>query len=64
MTAMAVLVPDCRVIFDFSATAEHILTKNDKKQALKVLYQVCVFRADQLTKMVALVSDVKRIIGF
>ena len=34
--------------FDFfSATAEWILTKLDRKQFIKALYQVCVFRADQ-----------------
>ena len=35
-------------IFDLSSeTAERNLTKLDRKQDLKVLYQVCVFRADR-----------------
>ena len=35
-------------IFDFSSeTAERNSTKLDRKQDLNVLYQVCVFRADQ-----------------
>ena len=39
-------------IFDFfSKTAEQILTKLDRKQVLKVLYQECVFRADWKSKM-------------
>ena len=36
---------------DCSETAELNLTKLDRKQDLNVLYQVCVFRADQKTKM-------------
>ena len=45
-------------IFDFSSeTAERISTKLDRKQDLNVLYQVCVFRADQKNKMAALASD-------
>ena len=45
-------------IFDFSSeTAERNSTKLDRKQDLNVLYQVCVFRADQKNKMAALVSD-------
>ena len=45
-------------IFDFSSeTAERNSTKLDRKQDLNVLYQVCVFRADNLTKMSALASD-------
>ena len=45
-------------IFDFSSeTAEQNATKLDRKQDLKVLYQVCVFRADRKNKMAALVSD-------
>ena len=44
--------------FDFfSATAEWILTKLDRKQVLNALYQVCVFRADRKSKMAALASD-------
>ena len=39
-------------IFDFcSETAELNLTKLDRKQDRNVLYQVCVFRAEQKTKM-------------
>ena len=42
-------------IFDFSSeTAEQKLMKLDRKQDLKVLYQVCVFRADRKNKMAAL----------
>ena len=45
-------------IFDFSSeTAERNSTKLDRKQDLNVLYQVCVFRADQKNKMAALASD-------
>ena len=45
-------------IFDFSSeTAERNSTKLDRKQDLNILYQVCVFRADQKNKMAALVSD-------
>ena len=45
-------------IFDFSSeTAERNLTKLDRKQDLKVLYQVCVFWADRKNKMAALASD-------
>ena len=45
-------------IFDFfSETAEQNSTKFDRKQDLKVLYQVCVFRADRKNKMAALASD-------
>ena len=45
-------------IFDFSSeTAERNSTKLDMKQDLKVLYQVCVFRADRKNKMAALASD-------
>ena len=45
-------------IFDFSSeTAEQNSTKLDRKQDLKVLYQVCVFRAVQKNKMAALASD-------
>ena len=45
-------------IFDFSSkTAEWNSTKLDRKQDLNVLYQVCVFRADQKNKMAALASD-------
>ena len=42
-------------IFDFSSeTAERNSTKLDRKQDLNVLYQVCVFRADQKNNMAAL----------
>ena len=45
-------------IFDFSSeTAEQNSTKLDRKQDLNVLYQVCVFQADQKNKMAALASD-------
>ena len=45
-------------IFDFSSeTAEQNSTKLDRKQDLKALYQVCVFRADRKNKMAALASD-------
>ena len=37
----------------FSETAERNSTKFDRKQDLNVLYQVCVFRADQKNKMAA-----------
>ena len=50
-------------IFDFSSeTAERNSTKLDRKQGiyLKVLYQVCVFRADRKNKMAALASDLLR----
>ena len=47
-----------RDIFDFSSeTAEPNSTKFDRKQDLKALYQVCVFRADWKNKMAALASD-------
>ena len=45
-------------IFDFSSeTTERNSRKLDRKQDLNVLYQVCVFRADQKNKMAALASD-------
>ena len=45
-------------IFDFSSEIdERNSTKLDRKQDLKVLYQVCVFWADQKNKMAALASD-------
>ena len=45
-------------IFDFSfETAKPNSTKLDRKQDLKALYQVCVFRADRKNKMAALASD-------
>ena len=48
-------------IFDFySETADWNWTKLDRKQDLNVLYQVCVFRADQKTKMAALADSSKR----
>ena len=48
-------------IFDFSSeTAERNSTKLDRKQDQNVLYKVCVFRADQLTKMSALADFSKR----
>ena len=43
--------------FDFfSATAEQILTKLDRKEVLNILYQVCVFRTDWSSKMAILAS--------
>ena len=48
-------------IFDFSSeTADWNWTKLDRKQDLNVLYQICVFRADQKTKMAALADSSKR----
>ena len=48
-------------ISDFSSeTAERNSTKLDKKQDLNVLYQVCVYRANQKNKMPSLVSDLLR----
>ena len=48
-------------IFDFpSETTERNSTKLDRKQDLNVLYQVCVFQADQKNKMAALASDLMR----
>ena len=47
-----------RDIFDFSyETAEQNSTKLDRKQDLKALYQVCVFRADRKNKMAAPAFD-------
>ena len=48
-------------IFDFSSeTAERNSKKLDRKQDFNVLYQVCVFQADQKNKMAALASDLLR----
>ena len=48
-------------IFDFSSeTPEQNSKKLDRKQDLDVLYQVCVFWADHLTKMSALADSSKR----
>ena len=45
-------------IFDFSSeTAERNSRKLDRKQDLKVLYQICDFRADWKNKMASLASD-------
>ena len=41
----------------FSATTEQNATKLEWKQDLHVLYQICIFRADQKSKMTILVSD-------
>ena len=50
-----------RDIFDFSSeTAELNWMKLDSKKDLNVLYEVCVFRADQKTKMAALADSSKR----
>ena len=48
-------------IFDFSETPKRNSTKLDRKQDLNVLYQVCVFRVDQYTKIAALVVVSKRL---
>ena len=42
-------------IFYFSSALLNRITKLDRKQNRIVLYQVCVFRVDQYTKMAALV---------
>ena len=48
-------------LFDFiSTTTEYILSKLDRKQVLNALHQVCVFRADRKSKIVALYSDLLR----
>ena len=48
-------------IFVFSSEhAERNSTKLDRKQDLNVFYQVCVYRADQSTKMFALADSSKR----
>ena len=47
-------------ISDFSETTERNSLKLDRKHDLNVLYQVCVFRADQKNKMAALASDCPR----
>ena len=48
----------CWDIFDFSSeTTERNSTKLDRKQDINVLYQICVFRANQTNKMTALSSD-------
>ena len=47
-----------RYIFDFySESTEWSSMKLDRKQDLNVLYQVCVFRAEQKTKMAALANS-------
>ena len=47
-----------RDIFDFSSeTTEPNSTKFDRKQDLKALYQVCVFRADRKNKIATPASD-------
>ena len=51
-------------IFDFfSETAEQNSIKLYRKQDLNVLYQVCVFQADQKNKMAVLASDWLRHFG-
>ena len=48
----------CWDIFNFSSeTAEYNSTKLDRKQDLNILYQACVFWADQENKIPALSSD-------
>ena len=55
---MAARPPSCWDIFYFSSgTAKRTSTILDRKQDLNVIFQVCVFRADRKTKMVALSSD-------
>ena len=50
--------PICWDILNFSSeTAERNSTKLDRKQDLNILYQACVFRADQKNKIAALSSD-------
>ena len=44
-------------IFSFSETAEWYLMKLHRKQGLKILYQVCVFRVDRKNKTATLASD-------
>ena len=45
-------------IFDFSSeTAERNSTKVERKQDIKVFYQVCVFLVDRKNKLAALASD-------
>ena len=44
------------ILDSFSATTEQNRTKFDKQEFI-VLYQVCVFRADQRDKMATLISD-------
>ena len=59
------MASDSLDIFDFfSETAERNSTKLDRKQALNVLYQVCVFRADRKNKMAAMASDSLDIFDF
>ena len=49
---MAALAYDWLRLFDFfSETAQRNSTKFDRKQDLKVLYQICVFQADGKNKM-------------
>ena len=51
---LAEIFSTSRDIFDFSVeTTEPNSTKFDRKQDLKALYQVCVFRADRKNKMAA-----------
>ena len=51
----------CWDISNFSSeTAEYNSTKLNRKQDLNILYQACVFRADQKNKLAALSSDWQR----
>ena len=51
----------CWDIFNFSSeTAEQNLTNLDREQELNIVYQVRVFRANQITKMAVLASDLLR----
>ena len=55
---MATLASDKLRHFDFaSETTERNSSKLDRKQDLKVLYQVCVCQADRKNKIAALISD-------
>ena len=45
------------IFYFFSETAEGNSTKLDMKEDLNVLYEVCVFQADQKNKMATLASD-------
>ena len=47
----------CREIFNFSETADQNSMKLDRKHALNVLWQACVFWTDRNTKVAAPASD-------
>ena len=51
-----------KTYFDFSSeTAERNYAKLDRKQDLKVLYQVCVFRAEKWIKIATLANPSKKV---